>query len=149
MDIAERTQDTLHVLLLDWEKAFDKITHSSLIHTLRRYGLPEKLVQAVSSIYTNPTFAVKITGRTSAFKQQHSGIRQGCPLSPYLFLAVLGGTRRVGRPRLNWIETQLCSAWQVTREHLPDDDLWKNSEYDPTLASLQLRITAAAARMLF
>ena len=33
MDRAERTGEPLHTVLLDWEKAFDKITHTSLIKT--------------------------------------------------------------------------------------------------------------------
>ena len=41
------------------------------------------------TIYKNPTFMIEIDGQRSDWKQQQTGIRQGCPLSPYLFLIVM------------------------------------------------------------
>ena len=79
----------MHVVLLDWEKAFDKITHTSLIHTLERFSIPDKIIKIIKGFYKNPTFRVKLAGKTSELKRQHSGIRQGCPLSPFLFLTVM------------------------------------------------------------
>ena len=38
--------------------------------------------------FTSPTFTVRAAGKTSQPSQASSGIRQGCPLSPYLFLVV-------------------------------------------------------------
>ena len=43
----------------------------------------------VAALYDNPSFNVKQEGVTSDTKKQETGIRQGCPLSPYLFLAVM------------------------------------------------------------
>ena len=51
MDRAERTGEELGIILLDWEKAFDKFTHSSLLLTLQRYGVPDQLLNLIRNIY--------------------------------------------------------------------------------------------------
>ena len=47
------------------------------------------MIAAIQSLYTSPTFAVKIGSEQSEWSPQDRGIRQGCPLSPYLFLIVM------------------------------------------------------------
>ena len=79
----------INMLLLDWEKAFDRVYHGKLLESLRRIRIPEKIVKAVESIYENPEFIVEINGKQSNAKKQKRGIRQGCPLSPYLFVLVM------------------------------------------------------------
>ena len=89
MDKAERAGDPLGIILLDWEKAFDKITRTSLIHTLRRFQIDEKVISLVESLYADTQFYVNFNGGSSTYQSQHTGIRQGCPLSPYLFVIVM------------------------------------------------------------
>ena len=89
MDKAERTGNQLGIILLDWEKAFDKISHSSLIHTLKRYRLPPTFLHLITNLYDHPHFYVHLNNKYSDYHTQNSGIRQGCPLSPYLFIMVM------------------------------------------------------------
>ena len=44
MEFAEQTGEQLFLVLLDWEKAFDKIHHVKMHDALRRMGVPEKLI---------------------------------------------------------------------------------------------------------
>ena len=74
---------------MDWEKAFDKIDQGKLIEALKRMDLPSKYIDAIKSLYEEPTFAVKSGDNESTWKRQNTGIRQGCPLSPYLFVIVM------------------------------------------------------------
>ena len=84
------TQGSQLVLLaLDWAKAFDSVMPDPLIEALRRFGLPQKVLDAVRAIYTGRSFAVRDGGRTSKPRQQLAGIFQGCPLSPFLFGMVM------------------------------------------------------------
>ena len=46
-------------------------------------------MNAIRNCYANPTFFVRDDYGISDTKRQSSGIRQGCPLSPYLFVLVM------------------------------------------------------------
>ena len=56
---------------------------------LERMNVDPKMIKAIRSLYSDPTFAVEIGTKTSEWYKQERGIRQGCPLSPYLFLIVM------------------------------------------------------------
>ena len=83
------TADPTLMLLLDWCKAFDKVRHEALFLTLERMQIPMKFINLVKAAYHNPTFDVCIDKNYSKAHKQETGIRQGCPLSPYLFLLVM------------------------------------------------------------
>ena len=40
-------------------------------------------------MYNNPEFVIETEGAQSEWKKQTSGIRQGCPMFPYLFLIAM------------------------------------------------------------
>ena len=84
-----RKNGAVHLLALDWRKAFDSINPEGLLDALRRFGLPEHFLTVVASIYTDRTFQVKECGVSSDKRKQRAGICQGCPLSPFLFIAVM------------------------------------------------------------
>ena len=88
-DFAEMKGAKLSMAMLDWEKAFDKIQHSKLIVALERMGFSKHYCDVIRNCYSKSTFFVKDMFGTSTLKKQNSGIRQGCPLSPYLFIIVM------------------------------------------------------------
>ena len=75
--------------LLDWEKAFDQMAHSRMIEALERMNIPVKLRNVIAGFYSDPKFYVTHDQTVSTSKTQAAGIRQGCPLSPYLFVLVM------------------------------------------------------------
>ena len=70
------------MILLDWENAFDRITHQALFAALEGFGIPDETISLIKQLYKNPTFFVEIEGEASDIAKQENGIRQGCPLSP-------------------------------------------------------------------
>ena len=74
---------------MDWEKAFDKVRHEALFRALSRMNVPDKYVNAIRELYKRPTFRVEMEGQISDWTPQSTGIRQGCPLSPYLFVVLM------------------------------------------------------------
>ena len=89
IEYGESTNNKLHLLLLDWEKAFDKVDRNEMFNAMERMEINPKLIRLVKTIYKDTKFKVEIDGRASDWQTQHTGIRQGCPLSPYLFLIVM------------------------------------------------------------
>ena len=85
----EASGDQLILLFLDWEKAFDEIDHEELIKAIKRLNLPDKIIRVIKSFYENPKFYIEDKLGNSKEKKQETGIRQGCPLSPYLFVLVM------------------------------------------------------------
>ena len=54
-------------------------------------GLPIEVTHWIMSYVTTTSFVVLINGSTSNYFKRSHGIRQGCCLSPYLFLLVIEG----------------------------------------------------------
>jgi hypothetical protein len=79
----------ISLLALDWKKAFDSINVVSLIDALRRFGLPQDIVDMVKASLEARRFYVSECGSSSALCPQLSGISQGCTLSPLLFIIVM------------------------------------------------------------
>ena len=88
-EIREEASLELVTVLLDWEKAFDKIHQRRLLDALRRIGIPDKVVRVIGAVYRNPTCSVKGMGKRPSERRQRSGIRQGCPLPLRLFIIVM------------------------------------------------------------
>jgi hypothetical protein len=88
-EIQEEAALECHLLLLDWEKAFDKVDQGRMIKAIRRLGLPEKIIRMITAIYQAPNYVITDKGTTTRPRIQKTGIRQGCPLSPYLFIMLM------------------------------------------------------------
>ena len=52
-------------------------------------GITGNVLAAIKKIYASPKFFVDIEGTLSDQYRQSTGIRQGCPLSPYLFIITM------------------------------------------------------------
>ena len=79
----------LYILFLDWSQAFDSIGHPHLAAALCRFGIPPLLVQARTAPYHNGQLFVTDPSICSPFIFPEESDKQGCPLSPNLFINVL------------------------------------------------------------
>ena len=70
-------------------KAFDKIQHAFLITRLSKVRMQGALLNIIKAIYERPTANIILNGQKLRAFPLRSGTRQGCPLSPLLFLSLI------------------------------------------------------------
>ena len=74
------------LLFIDFEKAFDSLEWSFIHDTLRSYSFGASLINWVKTVYSHTESCILNNGWASNFFDIQRGVRQGCPLSPYLFI---------------------------------------------------------------
>lgn len=91
--LSERLRDMgvpLYTSFVDFRKAFDSVNWKILFHILRIAGVPDKLVGLIENLYAQSSFRVRMDGgQLSEATKPVVGVRQGCILSPLLFIIFL------------------------------------------------------------
>ncbi len=85
-DWAEESNQDLVLLLLDFEKAFDRIEWSFLFEALEKLGFCPQWIRWVSSMYRSASSAINLNGVEGSTFPLARSVRQGGPISPYLFI---------------------------------------------------------------
>ena len=86
IDYVDREDLPLAFLSLDQEKAFDRVDWNFLQRVLSTFNFGPGFHRWIQLFYSNVESAVVINGWTSAFFRPSRGVRQGCPLSPLLYV---------------------------------------------------------------
>ena len=88
VEFATTSDSPVAILSLDQEKAFDRVDWGFMSATLRKMGFGVSFLDWVRLFYTGVQSAVKVNGYLSSFFSLSRGVRQGCPLSPLLYVLV-------------------------------------------------------------
>ena len=90
--LTERRRESWQGLLtayVDLHKAFDSVNRDALWRILSLRGVPPKLINLMSELYSGTESAVRCNDAISNLFPVVTGIRQGCVLAPTLFSACM------------------------------------------------------------
>lgn len=84
-----RAGERVYVASLDIEKAFDNVEYQAVIGCLLRSGVPHFLVNRIISTCFHEYTSLMWYGQSTDQVRKVKGVKQGCPLSPFLFNLVI------------------------------------------------------------
>ena len=76
------------LLALDFEKAFDSVEWNFMLLVLKKFNFSNNFVNLINTLYQNISSCIINEGTTSEYFNLSRGVRQGDPLSPYLYILV-------------------------------------------------------------
>ena len=90
----------LYINFIDYKKAFDIVDRETMWKLLRHYGVPEKIISLIRCTFQDMNCRSAHDGQLSESFEVKTGVRQGCLLSPFLFLLVI-----------DWIMKTTTTGW--------------------------------------
>ena len=92
-EIQNKQKSTSHsiLILFDWKKSVSQNWTTSARNN-ETVKSPPRIYNLIQSFYANPQFQVKCGEVESECHTEYAGIREGRPVSPYLFTLVIGET---------------------------------------------------------
>ena len=85
MEHCKTNHKPAYMMLLDQEKAFDRVDRNYMHKVISQFNFPDRIQQLIKAIYNTTSAKITINGKLSRTITLCSGVRQGCPLSPTLF----------------------------------------------------------------
>nr|CAH8860711.1 unnamed protein product [Trichobilharzia regenti] len=101
------------VIFLDLKAAFDSVDRKVLWQCLTVKGVPRKYIALIKALYSNSRSRVRAYGELSSELVTTSGVRQGCPLSPFLFNFIIDMLMEVSLTERNDLGIDLLPGKKV------------------------------------
>ena len=100
-----------YACFLNYKDAFDSVNQTLLQQLLQKAHVPACIALFVRQLYFNPSFRVRVNGCLQQAVPFRRGLRQGCPLSPVLFVFYMThllhflDTDSIAKDRLHYLFT--------------------------------------------
>ena len=77
------------LVAMDIEKAFDSLNHSFLLDVLKKFGFGTSFIYWIEVVLNKSESCVINSGKTTQYLWLNRGVRQGAPISAYIFILVI------------------------------------------------------------
>ena len=92
----------LFLCFIDVKKAFDSVSHQSMLIACRKAGIPEPFINYLDCLYERGVTQLQANGRLSQPIRCRQGVKQGDPLSPTLFNFIIDWCLNVADPAIGF-----------------------------------------------
>ena len=137
-------QSPLYMNFIDFQKAFDSIDRETIWKLLQHYGIPPIYVNLIKQLYQEATCQIIHNGKLTEAFEMKTGVRQGCLLSPMIFLMVVDWvmkeTVKAGKTGIQWTLTQCLEDLDFA------DDLCLISQKHQHIQTKTDKLTQTAAK---
>ena len=107
-ELAQEIQRDAYLCFIDYNKEFGKMNHDNIMYLLETIDIVGKDLRIIKNIYREQTAAVRLKNEISNYQPIKRGVRQGCFLSPDLFLLHSEYIRRI--PKASWTAKKISKG---------------------------------------
>ena len=111
------------IILLDFSKAFDKVSHEKLIYKLHGYGIRGKTLRWIKSFLNGRSQTVVLEEDCSEEVPVTSGVPQGSVLGPILFLVYINDLPEKVKSQVRLFADDMAAYYSLADSRQLQDDL--------------------------
>lgn len=118
--IVQTNKDPSMLMKLDIKKAYDKVDWHFLFTCLEAFGFARQWINLIYEYISTPRMSILVNGSPAGFFNSSRGLRQGDPISPFLFILMaesLGRLLNIAREKSSIQEIKITSGDTILFGH--------------------------------